>query len=1008
MTDFRKELKNPANEYRSAPFWAWNGKMQKERIRQQVKDMKEQHMGGCFIHSREGLETEYLSEEWMDCVEDTIRTCSDTELDVWIYDEDKWPSGMAGGMITRDYPEFRAKALTLQVNEDGSHSFQIETTGDSEWYNGYGPANNLEPDSVKKFIEMTHGTYREKISAVAEGKVRGFFTDEPNVCDFYSTFTKGRPWLPWSDHFEDTFAKNRGYQISDHFEELFFEKENSEKIRHDYCKTISEVFSESYFEQISEWLHKNHMLFTGHLIFENDLGYNSRTSGSVMPHYRFFDIPGIDILGEQDQELLTVKQCTSVANQFGKKHVMSETYGCTKWDFGLEGQKWLADWQFIMGVTMRCQHLFMYSIKGLRKRDYPPIFSEQTTWWDKSHILEDYFARFAVCSTYGKVKRDILVLHPQSTAWLYAGGRADENLTNWDDNMGWMDTHFLKGNRIGVEFSRIVQSLLASHRDCDLGDEILMEQFGRIENKKLYIQDAGYEMVLVPPIENIFSSTISLLIEFMEKGGKVILSGKAPAYVDGVLSKEAEKLYHHKNAEWYVTAKEALQAIKVFSNDLEVVNAYEIEDADILTMYRDIPEGSMLICCNHDRTKTHEVCIRMKGKGAIERVDLVTGESEYIPVHYNEHLQKMEFVEKLGAVETAVYILHNNLPWKETAVSFTYTHPHAAKPIVAGLDIKTAISRELPNILPLDTCRYCHAGEWSDRMPVWQAQKELREKLGMQAIWYNGAPQRYTWVDVPHENDGAFVEVEFEFTIAEAGVTNLKLAVENLQKFSILCNGAEIYRVGAATSGEYFLDPDFKTVGIPSGVLDFGKNILTMRMNYEQRMELEDIYVLGNFAVNAKRELVKEEGSLKIGDWCSQGYPHYGGGITYHFKTGKVETEGRVGLFLEAWKAAVVEVTVNGQLAGHIGWKGQDGLDITAYLQDENEIDIKVITTPRNIFGPFHQKYDSCVRSSFKDFRTEGNNYTKEYILELQGLLKPVTLRKIYHKVFDDEENINI
>ena len=329
------------------------------------------------------------------------------------------------------------------------------------------------------------------------------------------------------------------------------------------------------------------------------------------------------------------------------------------------------------------------------------------------------------------------------------------------------------------------------------------------------------------------------------------------------------------------------------------------------------------------------------------------------------------------------------------AIVSYYDFENAAKPVVEGLNIRTEISRELPNILPLDVCRYCHAGEWSEKMPVWQAQRELREKLEMQANWYNGAPQRYTWVDVPHKNDGACVQMEFEFMIAETGVKNLKVAIEDLEQFTILCNGTEIYCKGDALTGEFFLDPDFKTLEIPAGVLSFGKNTLTMQTNYEQRMELEDIYVLGDFAVNTDRELVKEEGSLKIGDWCSQGYPYYGGGITYHFKTGKIETDGRVGLFLQEWKAAVIKVSVNGKLAGHIGWKGQDGLDITDYLQDVNEIDVKVITTPRNIFGPFHQKYDSCVRSSFKDFRTEGKDYTEEYLLEPQGLLKPVTLQKI-------------
>ena len=373
----------------------------------------------------------------------------------------------------------------------------------------------------------------------------------------------------------------------------------------------------------------------------------------------------------------------------------------------------------------------------------------------------------------------------------------------------------------------------------------------------------------------------------------------------------------------------------------------------------------------------------------------MTGKSEYISAHYNECLKKMEFVDKLEAVETAVYILHNGLSWVETRPSFSYTHPHAAKPIIVGLDIKTEIIRDSPNILPLDMCRYYHEEKWSEIVPVWQAQKEIREKLAMQAIWYNGAPQRYTWVDLPHKNNGSKVELEFEFTILETGVENLKVAVENMEQFTILCNGIEIYHKGHCLKGEFLLDPDFKIVDIPSDSLCIGRNILTMCVDYEHRMELEDIYLLGDFVVNANRELAKEDGKLKIGDWCGQGYPFYGGGLTYRFKTKKISTQERVGLFLDEWSAAVVEISVNNQIVGNIGWKGQDGIDITEYLKDENVIDIKVITTPRNIFGPFHQKYDSCVRSSFKDFRTEGDCFTDEYILEPQGLFKPITIQEI-------------
>lgn len=59
-------FKNPENKYRSAPFWALNGKLKKKQLASQISTMKEMGFGGVFLHSRTGLETEYLSDEWMD------------------------------------------------------------------------------------------------------------------------------------------------------------------------------------------------------------------------------------------------------------------------------------------------------------------------------------------------------------------------------------------------------------------------------------------------------------------------------------------------------------------------------------------------------------------------------------------------------------------------------------------------------------------------------------------------------------------------------------------------------------------------------------------------------------------------------------------------------------------------------------------------------------------------------------------------------------------------------
>ena len=56
----RKQIetfKNPGNDYRGAPFWAWNGKLEPDELRRQIRIMHRMGLGGFFMHSRVGLDT---------------------------------------------------------------------------------------------------------------------------------------------------------------------------------------------------------------------------------------------------------------------------------------------------------------------------------------------------------------------------------------------------------------------------------------------------------------------------------------------------------------------------------------------------------------------------------------------------------------------------------------------------------------------------------------------------------------------------------------------------------------------------------------------------------------------------------------------------------------------------------------------------------------------------------------------------------------------------------------
>ena len=101
---------DPTTEYRGKPFWSWNGELRGEELVRQAHIMKEMGLGGYFMHSRAGLITEYLGDEWFELINEVADAAEADGMEARLYDEDRWPSGSAGGKVTVD-PKYRMKSL---------------------------------------------------------------------------------------------------------------------------------------------------------------------------------------------------------------------------------------------------------------------------------------------------------------------------------------------------------------------------------------------------------------------------------------------------------------------------------------------------------------------------------------------------------------------------------------------------------------------------------------------------------------------------------------------------------------------------------------------------------------------------------------------------------------------------------------------------------------------------------------------------------------------------------
>ncbi|KGP80657.1 MULTISPECIES: glycosyl hydrolase [unclassified Paenibacillus] len=117
ITDIHKllqQFKNPEATYRPQPFWFLNHKFIKAELESQIQSMHEAGVGGVVLHARHGMQTPYLSEEFLDTLEFCTKECEKRDMMVWLYDEDNWPSGTLGGKLTRQHPEYRMRYLRVE------------------------------------------------------------------------------------------------------------------------------------------------------------------------------------------------------------------------------------------------------------------------------------------------------------------------------------------------------------------------------------------------------------------------------------------------------------------------------------------------------------------------------------------------------------------------------------------------------------------------------------------------------------------------------------------------------------------------------------------------------------------------------------------------------------------------------------------------------------------------------------------------------------------------------
>lgn len=966
MKDLLTELNNPSAEYRGHPFWSWNDKLDPEMLRWEIREMKRVGLGGYFMHARGGLITEYLSDEWFDCINACVDEGKKEGMESWSYDENGWPSGFGGGIVSGMGDRYHVRWLVCKPYEG--------TTPEGKLLGFYGVSDSqcrflgmkiraaraaakpdetiyyvvheknadyvdiLNPAVVKAFIKCTYDVYYKKLGKDFGGEIMpGFFTDEPQF---------SRCKIPWSYVLPKEFENTNGYDITEKLPLLFLEREGYEKFRFDFWRVVSRLYTESFGKQIFDWCQKHNCKFTGHAMMEDSLYCQMACTAGVMPLYEYMHIPGMDWLGRGIASPLIPKQVGSVAKQLGKKLVLSETFACCGWDVSFEELKWIAEWQYLNGINFMCQHLESYSIRGLRKRDYPPSMFYQSPWWDDYKAFNDYFARLGKLVADSDEQADVLLLHPMHTGYIAYNGENSAMIQKYDRDL-FAALSVLSDNHIGYH----------------LGDEKILAGHGSVEGAKFKVGLCSYGTVILPSMLTLDASTFGLLREFIANGGRVLALGEKPSLVDGAPSEELVELLKDipsvpvSDSELTVDmlTKLGLKTITVSDRNGEIgcihcrVNL--LEDGQKAYFFQ-----------NQDKEHAYDAKIILDTDNPAVKLDL-NDMNVYAP----------EAVEKDG--RTVIYLHFEPMQ----------SHLILAGGVLPEVTVKQKPALTLPlgrnwtldgsddNALTLDTCEYIlgEGDEYSEPRNI----LDIMERLLSQRA-----------------NDKLKLRFRFEIDRSAklSDMHNIRLVSEFTDDFSLSVNGHKLsydghswwkdkafkaYNIGAfVTTGtnEIIVEGSFYQREKVYQVL-FGKNVLeTERNKLTYDTELESLYLVGDFSVfsksgyieSARRTIITDGGFVITnrvteftgGNIVTQGYPFFAGRIRLAQDVKIKKSYGkRIAIKLQKPYAALANVYVNDKFVKSLLWSDYTA-DISDFVKPGQtvKITLELVISNRNLMGPHH------------------------------------------------------
>ena len=1048
----RENFKNPPKEMGILPFWFWNGELDEKEMEWQMREYQNKGIPGLFIHGRFGLKVPYLSGEWFERVKFVVEKAKEIGLDVWVYDEMNWPSGTAERQVLKQYPHLKQKYLELvALNVDGPLFTFLEATdsryvntGDSKPIAAFAcsaeefeksitnlidlipnlsfnkvipweaPAgkwkllyflekevdyyiDTLNPESTNRFLEFTHDHYKTAVGKDFGTIVPGFYTDEPAL--YYYQVGVDNFVIPWSSQMFKIFRQRRHYDLKPYLPALYTSMGKiTAKIRYDFWRTLTEQYADTYYKRIRDWCDENGVIFTGHLLFEEWLRGHARCEGNIFKYLKQMHLIGVDHLypkigtEEEPAEHVSLKIASSAAHHFGSTRLLCESMGGTYWDCTLERMKWIANWEYVLGVNLFNNHGYHYSIEGERKRDWPPSQFYQHTWWKYYDQFTTYMARLGHILSGGRHVAKLLILYPLNSIWT--------NYTPQQRNK--------IGNVIEADFNYLTDTLLRLHYDFDFVDEDVLNE-ATFKDGTIKIANEAYQLLILPPITHIKEATFQSIEKFVKCGGSIVADTLLPIeFLESKENNAAVKIQSlcgvcpnellnnfEKGAKFHVDHKNTLGNVFVIQGqglhqhrplrelkrilDKCITPDVTIDNTNIFYLHRVKDNFDVFFLINTSQQDQGRVEISFEKITQPELWDPNTGEIKPI---YEFQIREGRLIIQLDfpPTESRIVVLKEKI-----AGSFiTDTNLHIESfdgntitgyadndvdPVFAEIEegtgrvkLKANAKQSLPALSLGQNFRFRLENDNVLCISKWKI--ALEDGTDQEPDLYQPDFDDHDWLEVtmgawemqlPQERDEETYPVTLWYRTTfemEYLPPDTRLLIDGFsgKEYQLFVNGNEVQDKGKRSR----LDAEIKEVNIQP-FLKNGRNLVAVKLIVARRTDgiLDLLKIVGEFTLEPTDEsykIVAPKSILSIGDWTTQGYPFYSGTGIYETVIEVPESYLNGKLFLDVdCGEDVLEVSINDSHATIVPWHPFQ-IDVSQLFKaGNNKIELKVTNTLINM-----------------------------------------------------------